>query len=365
MAKEEHYAEGQPKTALLLSGGVDSAVACHLLCEQGLRPDLFYIRIGMEGDDELTCTAEEDMELCQATARRYGLHLDVVDLQNEYWERVVTYLVDRVRRGLTPNPDVMCNRLIKFGAFDDKAGHEYDCIATGHYARIVEQDGMKWLATAVDPVKDQTDFMAQIESLQIPRLVLPLGDLMKSDVRRIAEEQHLPSAHRKDSQGICFLGKIDYNQFVRRFLGEREGWVIELETGKKIGHHKGYWFHTIGQRKGLGLSGGPWFVVKKDVRRNIIYVSHGYDTAMQYGNEFRMAGFHYLTADPWQGLDTAPVCFKIRHTDRMMRGTMTREDDGVLHIKCDGLIQGIAPGQFGVLYDAEAVRCIGSAEIII
>ena len=170
--------------AALISGGVDSAVAVHLLCEQGYKPDLFYIRIGMDTDDGLSCTAEEDIELATATARKYGLKLEVVDLQQEYWDRVVAYTIDKVRQGFTPNPDVMCNKLIKFGCFEEKAGHAYDRIATGHYASTCEREGKVWLATAKDPVKDQTDFLAQIDYLQVSRLLFPLGELMKQEVRR-------------------------------------------------------------------------------------------------------------------------------------------------------------------------------------
>jgi len=381
--------------ALLNSGGVDSAVAAHLLCEQGYRPDLYYIRIGMD-DDELSCTAEEDIELSQATARRYGLRLEVVDLQKEYWERVVGYTMEHVRRGLTPNPDVMCNKLIKFGAFEEKAGYAYDRIATGHYARLVTApsrlengafadvapapDGERpalhadgpaadgsaprrlWLGTAPDPVKDQTDFLAQLSGLQVHKLLFPIGHLLKEEVRRIAVENRLPSARRKDSQGICFLGKINYADFVRRFLGEREGNVIEIETGKRVGKHRGYWFHTIGQRKGLGLGGGPWFVVKKDIEENVLYVSHGYDTLLQYGQAFNLAGFHFITSDPWPSEGEFPVTFKVRHTDRFRTGRLLRRN-GTFRITGDARIQGIAPGQFGVVYDASSRVCIGSGEI--
>ena len=359
------------RVAVLLSGGVDSGVVTHLLCEQGLRPDLFYIRIGMEGEG-LSCTAEEDIELSQATACKYGLSLEVVDLQQEYWDNVVAYTMDRVKRGLTPNPDVMCNKLIKFGAFDQKVGHLYDYIATGHYGTIVE-DGKgapspefstgRWLGTAVDPVKDQTDFLAQIDHVQLSKLLLPLGRLMKEEVRRIAEQAKLPSATRKDSQGICFLGKIDYNEFVRRFLGEKPGAIVDIATGRKLGMHKGYWFHTIGQRKGLGLSGGPWFVVRKDVRHNVVYVSQGYDTLLQYGREFSLADFHFIAADPWKDLEEVPVAFKIRHTDTFADGVMRLLPDGTRRIVSSRDIQGIAPGQFGVVYDKTRTICVGSGEI--
>ena len=355
-------------TSLLLSGGVDSAVALHLLMEQGIEPDLFYIKIGMDGDDELTCTAEEDLEMCQSLAHRYGRPLEVVDLQKEYWDRVVTYTMERVKAGLTPNPDVMCNRLIKFGAFEEKVGHDYDFIATGHYARIVEKDGQRWLGTAPDPVKDQTDFLAQLDPWQVQKIMLPIGHLMKNEVREIAERQHLAPAHRKDSQGICFLGKINYADFVKRFLGEKVGDVINIETGEKVGEHKGYWFHTIGQRKGLQLGGGPWFVVKKDIENNILYVAHGYDTVLQYGKSFKLADFHFLTGDPWNiqnEAKTVPVTFKVRHTARWREGELTHTADGQYLVNAPEPIQGIAPGQFAVIYTPDAQICVGSSEIAI
>ena len=348
--------------ALLISGGVDSAVAVHLMKERGIQPHLFYIKIGMEGDDS-SCTAEEDIELSQAIARQYGLPLDVIDLQQEYWDRVVGYVVERVRAGLTPNSDVMCNKLVKFGAFEEKVGKDFDYTVAGHYARTALDDkGQLWLMSAVDPVKDQTDFLAQLSTQQISKSIFPLGGLPKATVRQIAEEQHLPCAHRKDSQGICFLGKINYNQFIARFLGEKEGNIVDIETHQVLGQHKGYWFHTIGQRKGLRLGGGPWFVVKKDIKKNILYVARGYDTTLQYGNEFYLADFHILTANPLSQTDINPIRFKIRHTEQPIAGTMQLTPRG-WQVRSSQSIQGIAPGQFGVIYDSDGIRCIGSGEI--
>ena len=351
--------------AVLISGGVDSAVVVHQLCEQGYRPDLHYIKIGMEGEDS-SCSAEEDIELSQATARKYGLHLQVTDLQQEYWDKVVGYTIERVKQGLTPNPDVMCNRLIKFGAFEERIGKDYDLVATGHYAqRIDDEDGLVWLGTAKDPVKDQTDFLAQLSYKQLCHTIFPIGHLMKEEVRDIAIKAGLPSARRKDSQGICFLGKIDYNDFLRKFMGEQEGRVIDIETGKVVGKHRGFWFHTIGQRKGLGLSGGPWFVVKKNIKKNIIFVAHGWDTQLQYGHDFRLADMHFITANPWPELCCSiPISFKVRHVDHFMSGVITLDEEGY-HVHSEQPIQGIAPGQFGCIYDKDHRICYGSGEIAI
>ena len=359
--------------AVLISGGVDSAVVVHQLCGQGYRPDLHYIKIGMEGEDS-SCSAEEDIELSQATARKYGLRLEVTDLQKEYWERVVGYAIERVKQGLTPNPDVMCNRFIKFGAFEERIGQDYDLVATGHYATRIEEDGLVWLGTAKDPVKDQTDFLAQLSYEQLQHTIFPIGHLMKEEVRSIAEEAHLPSAHRKDSQGICFLGKINYNDFLRKFLGEKEGRVIDIETGKVVGTHRGFWFHTIGQRKGLGLGGGPWFVVKKNIKKNIIFVAHGWDTQLQYGHDFRLADLHFITKNPWlegEGNNVSPalhegipITFKVRHVDHFMQGIITLDEEGY-HVHSEQPIQGIAPGQFGCIYDSQHRICLGSGEIAI
>jgi tRNA-specific 2-thiouridylase len=194
--------------------------------------------------------------------------------------------------------------------------------------------------------------------------MFPIGHLLKSEVRATAAAQHLPSARRKDSQGICFLGKINYNDFIERYLGRRPGHIIEWETGRIAGTHNGYWFHTIGQRKGLGLGGGPWFVIRKDIERNIVYVSNGYDPETQYGRTIEMHGFHFITEDPWDTWDDAwEITFKIRHTPDFTPGRIRRTGD-LYRIDSDRKIQGIAPGQFAVVYDRERRLCIGSGMIV-
>jgi tRNA-specific 2-thiouridylase len=353
------------KIAALVSGGVDSSVVIHQLKEAGYNPVIFYIKIGMEDKDGyIDCPAEEDIEITTYIAKKYGCRMEVVSLHEEYWEKVVSYTIDAVRRGLTPNPDMMCNKLIKFGVFEEKWGREFDRIATGHYATTTGMDGKTWLSTAADKVKDQTYFLGQVNYLQVSKLMFPIGHLQKSEVRTIAASQGLPSAQRKDSQGICFLGKINYNDFIRRYLGEQPGPIIEWETGKVLGEHKGYWFHTIGQRKGLYLSGGPWFVIQKDIPQNIIYVSNGYDPETQYGKTVNLQGFHFITNDPWGDFaDEKPVAFKIRHTPEFTLGALRRIGD-IYRIASDDKMQGIAAGQFGVVYDRDCRLCLGSGMII-
>ncbi len=351
------------RVAVLISGGVDSAVAVHRLLEQGHDLHLFYIRIGLdtgEGD----CSAEEDIEMCRYIAAKYSLPFDVVSLHEEYWENVMDYALRSVREGLTPNPDVMCNKMIKFGFFEERWGKEFDRTATGHYATTREIDGLTWLGTGVDRVKDQTDFLCRISYSQLSHLMFPIGELPKAEVRRIAIETRMPNAYRRDSQGICFLGIINYNDFIRRHLGEKPGPIIELETGRKLGTHRGFWFHTIGQRKGLGLSGGPWYVVKKNTHDNVVYVSQGYDTEKQYGSTLHLDEMHWLTRDLWgTDCDKVRITFKNRHTPEFLSAQLTRLSDSEYLIDSATPVQGIAPGQFAVIYTPDSSLCLGSGII--
>ena len=349
------------KIAVLLSGGVDSSVVLYELVQQGLHPDCFYIKIGPEQEEEWDCSSEEDLEMATAVAHRFGCKLEVIDCHKEYWDQVTKYTMDKVKAGFTPNPDVMCNRLIKFGAFHDKKGKDYDLIATGHYAQTEIINGKKWLVTSPDPVKDQTDFLAQIYDWQLKKAIFPIGHFQKDEVRVIAEREHLINAKRKDSQGICFLGKINYNDYIRKYLGENIGEVLELQTNKRIGQHKGLWFYTIGQRHGLGFGGGPWFVVKKDVSNNILYVSKGYEPSSAFKSEFGVSDFHFLTEE----VDLSNVTFKIRHTPEFHKARMEKINDNEYRLYSECPIHGVAPGQFCVVYGEEHHRCIGSGEISI
>ena len=352
----------QMKIAALVSGGVDSSVTIPLLKDQGYDPHIFYIKIGMEDQDSfMDCPSEEDIEIATWIAKKYGCKFDIVDLQEEYWSTVVKYTIDTVKKGLTPNPDIMCNLLIKFGAFKDKHGDEFDKIATGHYATNYETEEGTFLSTAIDKVKDQTYFLAQINYSQLEKTMFPIGKLPKSEVRRIATEMKLPSASRKDSQGICFLGKINYSEFIKNQVGEMPGEIRELETNELLGEHKGFWFHTIGQRRGLKLSGGPWFVVKKDIVNNIIFVSKGYDPISKYDDTINLEEIHFLNPNHNYN-NLSKIKFKIRHQPEFNSGRIINGEKQRA-ILSDAKISGIAPGQFAVIYSEDEKTCIGSAVI--
>ena len=309
------------------------------------------------------CTSDEDIEITTYIAKKYGFRFEIVDLKQEYWDRIISYTLDTVKKGLTPNPDILCNRFIKFGSFKEKHGDEYDKIATGHYANTIEKDGEIYLSCAKDTFKDQTYFLGRITHDQLKKVMFPIGNLNKSEVREMAGKLNLPSALRPDSQGICFLGKINYSDFIRKYAGENPGMIIDLESGKVLGEHKGLWFHTIGQRKGLGLSQGPWFVVKKNIGENIVYVSNGYDPISQYKREILLSDFLFINENPDRDYNLKQrICFKIRHQPEFNKGYLVQEKNNYKIIS-DEMVSGVAPGQFGVVYDEDENICLGSGVI--
>lgn len=348
------------KTAVLVSGGVDSAVALTLLKEAGYDVTAYYLRIWLQ--DEFTdlgdCPWEEDILNATRVCEQTGVELKTVSLQTEYWERVVSYTIREIQAGRTPNPDIFCNSLIKFGEFYKKIDPSYQYVATGHYAQVEERDGITLLKRSPDPVKDQTYFLSYLTQEQLRRALFPIGSYSKREIRSLAEKYGLYNKNRKDSQGICFLGQIKFRDFIRYHLGDRPGHIIDLDTGKVMGEHKGYYYYTIGQRSGLGLGGGPWYVVKKDSTKNHVYISKKESILESARDSFTVSGLHWITGE-------APkkerLGVKIRHAEKIFGCTVTGVGEDQLQVRLDETDKGIAEGQFAVFYDGE--YCLGAGVI--
>lgn len=345
------------KIAVLLSGGVDSSVALSLLKEQGHDVTAFYLKIWLE--DELAflgdCPWEQDLSYARAVCEKLDIPLKIVPLQKEYKDTIIAYTIDQVKKGLTPNPDMLCNTFIKFGAFYDAVGKDFDKIATGHYAGVIEKNGLYYLKQTPDAIKDQTYFLARLTQEQLARVVFPLGDYTKAQVRELAQKFDLPNKERKDSQGLCFLGKISFKDFVKAHAGTKKGDFLVFETGEKVGEHEGTWFYTLGQRQGIGLSHGPWYVVKKDPKTNIVYISNQYYDGNKKRDTF------YLIDCMWNDKPVSgEIKVKLRHGPQMHNALVTHEN-GVTKVILKEQDQGIAPGQFAVFYDNGL--CVGSGVI--
>lgn len=348
------------KIAVLLSGGVDSSMALHLLKQHGQHElTAFYLKIWLE--EELAflgdCPWEDDLKYARAVCEQLNVPLQVVPLQTEYQEKVVSHTIAELKAGRTPSPDILCNQWVKFGLFFDKIDATFDKIASGHYAQVEERDGLFYLKRSPDPVKDQTYFLSRLSQQQLRRILFPIGHLAKAQLRQKAHEFRLPTMDRPDSQGICFLGKIKYPEFVRFHLGEKTGDIIDIESGKKLATHKGVWFHTIGQRKGLGMGGGPWYVVKKDLDQNIVYVAHSENYLGHARNTFTAADLHWITAPPAK----TDLQAKVRHGPRLEPCALQLLENNRCHVTLAHTDQGIAPGQSAVFYEGE--YCLGTGVI--
>lgn len=351
------------KIAVLVSGGVDSSVALRLLQDQGHELTAFYLKIWLE--DELSflgsCPWEDDLKYVRQVCKQANIPLEIVPLQKEYFQTVVAYTLSEVKAGRTPNPDVMCNNNVKFGLFLDKIDATYEKVATGHYGQIIQKkDKTYTLKKSPDPIKDQTYFLANLKQKQLARLILPLGELTKPEVRKLAQNYDLPNKDRKDSQGICFLGKFKYNDFLKHYLKTKTGDIIELETGKKLGEHEGYWYYTIGQRKGIKLHGGPWYIIQKDIKKNLIYISKNYHAADKKRDTLEVGNFNWFAGKP-------PIKknlqVKLRHGEHFYKTKISfNKAKTQALLKLNKNDQGIAPGQFAVFYDKDI--CLGSGVIL-
>jgi tRNA-specific 2-thiouridylase len=347
------------KIAVLLSGGVDSSVALKLLQDEGHELTAFYLKIWLQDEFSFLgeCPWEEDINFAGSVCKDAGIPLEVVPLQTEYWDSVVTYTIAEIKEGRTPNPDMFCNSLIKFGQFYDKIDSSFEKVASGHYAKL-EYNGRYLLKRSPDPVKDQTYFLAYLNQQQLSRACFPLGNYNKKEVRALAEKYNLANMHRKDSQGICFLGQIKFTDFIKHHLGELKGDLVDIDTGRKVGEHNGYYFYTIGQRSGLGLSGGPWFVVKKDVKENIVYISRE-NIVGKSRNNFEAGKFNWIKEKP---SENSNLRVKIRHGAGIFSCNINFIDEDTASVTLDHGDKGIAPGQFAVFYEHD--YCLGGGIIL-
>ena len=348
------------KIAVLLSGGVDSSVAINLL-KQETDHDItaFYIKIWLE--DELSyvgdCPWETDLKYAREVCEQVGVPLEVLSLQSEYRDLVTQHALDELKAGRTPSPDILCNQRVKFGLFLERIDPKFEKVASGHYAQIEKLNGNFILKQSPDPVKDQTYFLCYLNQQQLSKALFPIGHLTKKEVRNSARELNLPTMERKDSQGICFLGQIQYPEFVRFHLGEKQGDIINIETHKKLGEHNGYWFYTIGQRQGLGLGSGPWFVVKKDIEKNIIYVCHKNYLRDYSRNSFVVSNLNWIISPPRK----SELKVKVRHGPQMNDCEIEVIHNDRISVKMDASDSGIAAGQYAIFYDDEI--CLGGGVI--
>lgn len=348
------------KIAVLLSGGVDSSVALRLLKDEGHELTAFYLKIWLQDEFSFLgeCPWEEDLKYARGVCEQANVPLEVIPLQTEYWDNVVSYTITEIKEGRTPNPDIFCNSLIKFGEFYAKIDSSFEKVASGHYAKVEKLNGNYILKTSPDPIKDQTYFLAYLTQAQLSRALFPIGRFRKTEIRKLAEKYNLPTMARRDSQGICFLGQIKFKEFIKHHLGEVEGDIIDIESGKILGKHPGYYYYTIGQRSGLKLGGGPWFVVKKDVKKNIVFISRENLSARER-TEFPVGKLNWIVGN---NPSEKKLNVKIRHGARMFDCSIDWLDYSTLKVNLAEPDSGIAPGQFAVFYDNGI--CLGGGVIL-
>ncbi len=344
-----------------MSGGVDSSVAALLLKKQGYDITGLYMLNWEETDGRGVCSADADYADVQRVCGALDIPFYSVNFAKQYLDRVFSYFLSEYRAGRTPNPDVLCNREIKFGPFRDYAlSMNADYIATGHYCGIEHGDGRTRLLKAKDAGKDQTYFLNQVYERQLERVLFPLAGLTKSEVRKLAEDNGLSTAEKKDSTGICFIGERNFRKFLQEYLPAQSGKILTLD-GETVGEHIGLMYYTIGQRKGLDLGGkrgeeGRWFVVKKDLDRNVLYVSHGDETPL-YSKACRVSGLNWIGYMPPQSFECAAK-FRYRQPEQSVKVTL--DDSGAL-VEFYEPQRAVTEGQYAVFYDSEA--CLGGGVI--
>ena len=359
------------KVMIGLSGGVDSSVAAHLLIEDGrYEVEGIFMRnwdsatnndfLGNKSIDDEICPQEVDYADAVKVANQLGIPIHRVDFVQEYWDRVFTYFLDEYKAGRTPNPDIMCNKEIKFKAFLDhalKLGADF--IATGHYAQVTH-DSESVMLRGVDNNKDQSYFLSQLTQKQLSQTLFPLGHLEKSEVRAIAQNLGLATAKKKDSTGICFIGERNFTDFLQNYLPAQPGDMQTLD-GQVVGEHIGLMYYTIGQRKGLGIGGAgeAWFVMGKIVSKNVLIVGQGFDHHYVYANEVIITDVNWIPAAKFEGIKTCTAKFRYRQKDVPVE--IEWLDEQTLKVRCLEATRAMTPGQAAVFYEDDI--CLGGGFI--
>lgn len=359
-----------------LSGGVDSAVAAYLLIKQGYEVSGCFMRnwdalmnndyLGnptLNGDQ---CPQEKDYDDAVKVAEALNIPLLRIDFITEYWNNVFSYLIREYEIGRTPNPDIFCNKYIKFDSFLKFAKEKgFDMIAMGHYAKRIDNEGISYLVKPFDLNKDQTYFLSQINQEQLASCLFPLGDIDKQEVRRIAKELNLAVADKKDSTGICFIGERHFREFLQNYIPAKKGDIVDIDTNRVIGKHNGSMYYTIGQRKGLGIGGihgeeaKGWFIVKKDVKANILYVTSGDESKYLFSDSCTVDTLNFISYIPKQG-EHLFAKFRYRQEDNEVTIHFVNNDEIILNFVHP--VKAVTPGQAAVLYDEKGV-CLGGGLI--
>lgn len=348
-----------------LSGGVDSSVSAYLLKTEGHAVEGLFMKNWVEVDDSGICPVAQDMEDARRVSEKLGIPFYVENFAPEYWDHVFTYFLAEYKAGRTPNPDVLCNKEIKFKMFLDRAlALGSDLIATGHYARVVEKDGLFQLYKAADLNKDQSYFLHQLNQYQLSKTVFPLGEIDKPEVRKIAAKVSFDNSAKKDSTGICFIGERKFTEFLQQFIPAQPG-LIETADGERIGEHAGLMYYTLGQRKGLQIGGrqnseeAPWFVVGKKMTENVLVVEQGHDHPLLYSDTLYAQDIHWIAGTT---PDLPLMCAaKTRYRQDDQNCSVNRDSNGFYRVEFEQPQRAMTPGQYVVFYNGDL--CLGGGVI--
>ncbi|KAA1188595.1 tRNA 2-thiouridine(34) synthase MnmA [Photorhabdus heterorhabditis] len=356
----------QKKVIVGMSGGVDSSVSAYLLQQQGYQVSGLFMKNWEEDDNEEYCSAATDLADAQSVCDKLGIELHTVNFAAEYWDNVFEHFLSEYKAGRTPNPDILCNKEIKFKAFLEFAAEDLgaDYIATGHYVRRKDINGKSQLLRGLDNNKDQSYFLYTLSHQQIAQSLFPVGELEKPEVRRIAEQIGLVTAKKKDSTGICFIGERKFRDFLGRYLPAKPGPIVTVD-GETLGEHQGLMYHTLGQRKGLGIGGTkdgneePWYVIDKDIQNNMLIVAQGHEHPRLMSTGLIAQQLHWVDRQPLT--EEIHCVVKTRYRQQDIPCTVTPINEDKIEVRFANPVAAVTPGQSAVFYQGEI--CLGGGVI--